>query len=139
MDRDWQSYKLLVVPACFISVVVVDRLLRWRATSRQPLPPGPKPRFLIGNLLDLPASFAGRTYIEWGKKYDSECFPFHKSAKPTSLGDILHASALGDHIIVLNKAKDADALLNGRSRIYSDRPFVPMMPLYVHIFKQPMS
>jgi len=82
MDRDWQSYKLLAVPVCVASVVVVDRLMKWRAASRQPLPPGPKPSFFTGNLFDLPSSFAARTYIEWGKKYDSNC-PLHFHAFET--------------------------------------------------------
>ena len=54
MERDWQSYKFLVVPACVVSVVVLDRLRKWRVASRQPLP---KPSFLTGNLFDLPTPY----------------------------------------------------------------------------------
>ena len=39
-----------------------------------PLPPGPKPKFLIGNLMDIPTTNAAECYIEWGKKYHSELF-----------------------------------------------------------------
>jgi len=72
MDNEWESYKLLSIPLFIGTVVVVDRLMKWRAAPRQPLPPGPKPKFLLGNLFDLPRTFVARTYMEWGKQYNSE-------------------------------------------------------------------
>jgi hypothetical protein len=34
-----------------------------------PLPPGPKPAWLVGNVKDMPPSFEWLTYAEWGKKH----------------------------------------------------------------------
>jgi len=43
-----------------------------RASSRPPpLPPGPKPLPLIGNLLDFPRTLEWETYARWGKEYSA--------------------------------------------------------------------
>ncbi|KAF8973003.1 cytochrome P450 [Flammula alnicola] len=78
------------------------------------LPPGPKPMPLIGNLLDIPATNAAETYIEWGKKYNS---------------DLLFASALGNNMLIINKRSDADELFEKQAKIYSDRPKMIMLLL----------
>jgi hypothetical protein len=39
------------------------------AATSHPLPPGPKPRFIVGNLMDMPRSSGWLTFTEWGKKY----------------------------------------------------------------------
>jgi len=46
-------------------------------------------------------------------------------------GTILHLEALGSHVIVLNSLKDADELLEKRARIYSDRPHIPILKMWV--------
>ncbi|KAJ7671572.1 cytochrome P450 [Mycena polygramma] len=86
---------------------------RYKSTSHLPFPPGPKPSFIIGNLRDLPREQQWITFTEWGKQY----------------GDIVHASAFGDHLIILNSLKAATDLLEKRARIYSDRPSIAMLPL----------
>jgi hypothetical protein len=44
-------------------------------------------------------------------------------------GDLIHASALGQHIVIVNSVKTAIELFEKRSHIYSDRPVVPMIEL----------
>lgn len=39
------------------------------AVTSVPLPPGPKPRLIVGNLTDMPKSSEWLTFTEWGKKY----------------------------------------------------------------------
>lgn len=61
----------------FIAVVA----LLWAITTKKPksqlpLPPGPKRRPIIGNLLDLPVTRPWETYLQWCDKY-SEYAPFH--------------------------------------------------------------
>lgn len=41
-------------------------------------------------------------------------------------GDIIHLSALGKHIVVVNSIEKAVDLLDKRSSNYSDRPDIPM-------------
>ncbi|KAF7346416.1 O-methylsterigmatocystin oxidoreductase [Mycena sanguinolenta] len=79
-----------------------------------PFPPGPASYPVIGNLWDLPAKVAWLTYAEWGRQYGSE---------------LVHASALGQHIVVVNSVKAANELFEQRSHIYSDRPVVTMVEL----------
>ena len=49
-------------------------------------------------------------------------------------GGIVHINVLGNHIIILNRLEDAKELFEKRSQIYSDRPHIPMVDLYVFTF-----
>ena len=46
-------------------------------------------------------------------------------------GDIVHTSLLNMDIVVLNSEEVANELLEGRSRIYSDRPYMATTELCV--------
>jgi hypothetical protein len=50
-------------------------------------------------------------------------------ANTSAKGSILHASALGNHVVALNKLEDAIELFEKRARIYSDRPEYPIQKL----------
>ncbi|KAJ7644019.1 cytochrome P450 [Roridomyces roridus] len=102
---------LLYLAALWTLILFTRSLLRRYA--RLPYPPGPRPRFLIGNLLDMPAHLPWLTYTEWGKQY----------------GDIIHTQIFNQHFIILNSAKIAVDLLEKRASIYSDRPVIPMISL----------
>ncbi|KAF8880404.1 cytochrome P450 [Infundibulicybe gibba] len=82
--------------------------------SRPPLPPGPKPKLLIGNALDIPTRAAWLTYTKWAETYGS---------------DILHVEALGQHIIILNSREGAIETMEGRASNYSSRPIIPMLEM----------
>ncbi|KAF7346528.1 O-methylsterigmatocystin oxidoreductase [Mycena sanguinolenta] len=107
------THYLLAVAVPAILLAVAGLLQRRKATSRLPFPPGPKPRFLVGNLFDIPTKMPWITYAEWGKQY----------------GDIVHAQVFGQHILILNSTKVATELLEKRAAIYSDRPRIPMVSL----------
>jgi len=113
--------------------VLLALLLRKYITSREqyrPYPPGPKPRPIVGNALDHPTKDLANVYIEWGKKYNSELTDlFCTNTNIWFLGSILHATALGTHVVVLNKLEDADELFKKRAKIYSDRPQYPILKL----------
>ncbi|KAJ6538984.1 hypothetical protein B0H19DRAFT_335794 [Mycena capillaripes] len=78
-----------------------------------PISPGPRPRFIAGNLHDIPTDRVWLTYTEWGKQY----------------GEIVHARVFGDHIVIVNSVKAAVELLERRAHIYSDKPTIPMVDL----------
>ena len=113
--------------------VLIALLLGKYVTSRKqhrPYPPGPKPKPIIGNALDIPTTDLGNVYAAWGKKYNSESNDlFCPFANIRAIGNIVHASALGSHIVVLNKFEDAEELLEKRAAIYSDRPEFPIQKL----------
>ncbi|KAF5322608.1 hypothetical protein D9619_001341 [Psilocybe cf. subviscida] len=104
-------YGVIALLFASISKRVVDYLCQPRRVS---YPPGPKPKPLIGNMLDLPTSYGAQEYLKWSKKYNS---------------DILFASALGSNLLILNHPEDADELFQRRAARYSDRPAIPILKL----------
>ncbi|KAG1883455.1 cytochrome P450 [Suillus subluteus] len=74
-----------------------------------PLPPGPRPMPIIGNIRGIDINAPWLAYTEWGKQY----------------GDIVYSHLFGQHIIVINSEKVAIELLEKRSYNYSDRPELP--------------
>lgn len=44
-------------------------------------------------------------------------------------GDLLHVSAIGTHIIIINSLKIAEDLFEGRAKLYNDRPQIPIIKL----------
>ncbi|KAJ7625703.1 cytochrome P450 [Roridomyces roridus] len=100
------SVSLFLLAALLLLVLYV------RKSSKPPLPPGPRKLPLIGNWLDVPATFQWKTYARWSKKYNS---------------DIIHLNLLGKSIVVLNSFAATDELLEKRSSIYSDREDFPMV------------
>ncbi|KAF5379921.1 hypothetical protein D9757_007237 [Collybiopsis confluens] len=95
-----------------VLVIPVIQFLRSRSNAQRGArtPPGPKPLPVIGNLLDIPTERPWLRYTEWGKVY----------------GDVVHLTAMGQSIIVLNSAKAIYDLLDRRGNIYSDRARVVM-------------
>ncbi|KAJ7486314.1 cytochrome P450 [Mycena galericulata] len=83
-----------------------------RKRSTLPLPPGPRKLPLVGNLLDIPANLEWEKYMEWSKEYNS---------------DIIHLNLAGQSVIVLSSLEAAEALLEKRSALYSDRSDLPMV------------
>ncbi|KAJ6466256.1 cytochrome P450 [Mycena sanguinolenta] len=105
------SLALLVLAA--IALRVFEKVFRAWHRRRLPFPPGPPPYAFIGNFLDLPKELPWLTYTKWGMQY----------------GDLVHASAPGQHIVVVNSVKTAVELFEKRSHIYSDRPAFTMVEL----------
>jgi Cytochrome P450 len=103
----------LLLGCSLVIAGIIHYLYRQYSTSRSklPYPPGPRPLPLLGNALDLPTSHEYETYRRWGKEF----------------GDVVHVSALGQHIVIINSLKAANELLEQRSAIYSGRPYLPMM------------
>ena len=83
-----QTSSILV--GCLLAIAGSILYLR-RTRPKLPFPPGPKPLPLLGNVLDLPTSREYETYTRWGKEF----------------GDVVHVSALGQHIIILNSLQAA--------------------------------
>ncbi|KDN35394.1 hypothetical protein RSAG8_11615, partial [Rhizoctonia solani AG-8 WAC10335] len=88
----------------------------WRRLARSqkaPLPPGPSPHFLLGNLRDFPKDREWLGYTKIGQDHQS---------------DIISLSALGKTVIVLNSHRAVTDLLDSRAK-YADRPQIPMINL----------
>lgn len=72
----------------------------------KPLPPGPKPLPLIGNIHQHPGTEQWKTYQQWHGKY----------------GPLIYTKLAGFNVIIIGSHKVAHDLLEKRGRIYSSRP-----------------
>ncbi|KAI0654156.1 cytochrome P450 [Cubamyces menziesii] len=85
----------------------------WCLPSNKRRLPGPKPKILIGNLIDLPSG--GHEWIQYAalaRKYAS---------------DVLYFTVLGTPLLVINSFEAARELLDKRGAVYSDRPRLVMI------------
>ncbi|KAL4865823.1 hypothetical protein BDV12DRAFT_173973 [Aspergillus spectabilis] len=80
-----------------------------------PLPPGPPPLPIAGNVRDLPSPDS-LDWLHWLK---------HKNM----YGPISTVSAFGQRLIILNDVQFAVELLNKKSSVHSDRPDMPFAAL----------
>ncbi|KAG1784812.1 cytochrome P450 [Suillus plorans] len=96
---------LAILPASFIVITSLKRFIRNRQNK---LPPGPVPLPLLGNVLSVNTKEPWLTYTEWAAVY----------------GDLFFVRLLGQEIVVISSQHVAEALLDKRSHIYSDRPYI---------------
>ncbi|KAF7422334.1 hypothetical protein PC9H_010490 [Pleurotus ostreatus] len=96
------TYAGLLLGAGLVSFLVL------KARKKTNYPPGPPSDPLIGHLRVLPFDNQDVIFHTWAKKY----------------GDVMHLEVLGNHLVVLDSREAAIDLLEKRSAIYSDRPFV---------------
>ncbi|KAI8958464.1 putative cytochrome P450 [Daldinia sp. FL1419] len=93
--------------AIFITVLCLYIIKRiFKSSSSLPLPPGPRPLPIIGNVHQAPRSHAWKQFHTWGKEY----------------GPIFHLNMLGQPVIVLSTSAAAHELLARRGATFSDRP-----------------
>nr|GAT55001.1 cytochrome P450 [Mycena chlorophos] len=106
----------IVLASALILWVVWLAFKRFRSPgSALPLPPGPKPDFLLGNLRHLPVENAGEVFREMSKEY----------------GDVMYMKVPGKSpIVILSSLLAAQDLLEKRSAIYSDRPRFALFELF---------
>ena len=96
--------------------------------DRPPLPPGPTPLPLLGNVLGMNKDAPHLTYTAWSKTYGTCFAPLNTilvismSTCDRRTGDVVYFRVLGQDFIVLNSEQAALALLEKRSQKYSDRP-----------------
>ncbi|KAF8509027.1 cytochrome P450 [Hysterangium stoloniferum] len=103
---------VLTVAASLLGILLVSLARnKGQNPSGLPLPPGPKPLPLIGNVLDIPKQYEYFTYNDWRKTY----------------GDLIWLNILGKPLMIVNSAKIAHDLFEKRSTNYSDRPRLPMI------------
>ncbi|KAL3450266.1 putative cytochrome P450 oxidoreductase OrdA-like protein [Aspergillus insuetus] len=98
-----------------IAMIIIRYFSPKGTGSRAPLPPGPTPLPLIGNLRDLPSP-GTEEWLHWLK---------HKDL----YGPLSTVQVFGQRLVILNEARLAVDLLEKRSAIYSDRPDMPFAKL----------
>ncbi|KKK11870.1 hypothetical protein AOCH_005390 [Aspergillus ochraceoroseus] len=105
---------LYVTAVSLVVLYILKRLLLEKGPS-EPLPPGPKPLPIVGNIRDLPSGDRP-DWLHWLK---------HKDI----YGPISTVTVFGQRIIILNEIQLAMELLEKRSAVHSDRPEMPFARL----------
>jgi len=98
---------LAVLPISFVVITALRRLIA-TGQHKPHRPPGPTPFPVLGNVLSIDAQEPWLTYAEWRAVY----------------GDLVFVRILDQEVVVINCQKIAEDLLDKRSRIYSDRPYL---------------
>ncbi|KAH7909629.1 cytochrome P450 [Hygrophoropsis aurantiaca] len=107
MPWSLSTHFALLLPISIAAIAFADNLRRKKGASL-PLPPGPKPLPFIGSVLAIDSNKPWETYSKWGELY----------------GSIIYARFLNQDVIIVNSEKIAKDLMERRSKIYSDRPFI---------------
>jgi hypothetical protein len=103
----------------------------YRRRGRPPYPPGPRPLPLVGNLFDIPKEFSWLSYAQLSKKHGMVYFGGKAALTERMTGDVLSFHVFGKVIVVLNSLKANKDLLERRADIYSDRPVIPIVEMYI--------
>ncbi|KAG0700273.1 cytochrome P450 [Suillus ampliporus] len=111
-----------LVVVFLVIIGVTTSSTKKKARGHFPLPPGPKPLPILGNLHRMNINFPWITYKEWSDTY----------------GDIIYSRILNQDVIILNSEKVARALLEQRSSNYSDRPRFATLELFGIAFRTVM-
>ncbi|KAJ6576760.1 cytochrome P450 [Mycena sp. CBHHK59/15] len=106
------SLSQLELAAAIVTIGALALGIKYIRREARITPPGPPPRPIIGNLLDIPKREQWLVYQEWSREYGS---------------DVIHLNVLGTDILLVNSAQAASALLGTKSAIYSDRPRMTML------------
>lgn len=95
---------------CSVLLLLAGLYKGIKKQGQLPLPPGPKPLPIIGNLHQMPQAQRWQAFREWANKY----------------GPIVHLNVAGQSLVVLSTNDAAHGLLSKRSALYSERPRLVM-------------
>nr|AAS88584.1 PAH-inducible cytochrome P450 monooxygenase PC-PAH 6 [Phanerodontia chrysosporium] len=87
-------------------------VVKYAQRPRRRYPPGPKGIPILGNVFNIPLENSWISFDQWSRQYAS---------------DIVHVEALGKHVYVVNSARAAKELFDGRANVYSDKEQSVMM------------
>ncbi|KAJ7584619.1 cytochrome P450 [Mycena floridula] len=104
------SAAIILLLASILTFLWIQRSRKSPSKTTGPLPPGPKPVPVLGNVKDLTAKELWLKATEWSKQY----------------GDVTHLHILGQSLIFLSSPTSTLDLLDKRSSLYSDKPSLVM-------------
>ncbi|KIX97617.1 uncharacterized protein Z520_06395 [Fonsecaea multimorphosa CBS 102226] len=93
-----------------VGVFIQQYSNRWKIPPNAKLPPGPKGKPFVGNLLDIPPQHSWLKFKAWADQY----------------GPIYRISIFGRNLVMVSTEKIANDLLRERGNLYSSREQLPM-------------
>ncbi|KAJ6185902.1 hypothetical protein N7519_007203 [Penicillium mononematosum] len=102
------SFKALLNAILGLLTFLITRIWVRRKIPLGPLPPGPQPKPIVGNIADLPPPGV-QDWMHWLK---------HKDL----YGPISSVTVMGQTLVILNDTRTASELLRKRASLYSSRP-----------------
>ncbi|EJD49808.1 cytochrome P450 [Auricularia subglabra TFB-10046 SS5] len=93
--------------AAFLGATVAAFAVSRKRRDGLPYPPGPRPRWLIGNMFDMPLSSPWLRFSEWGDTY----------------GEITYATVFSRRVIVLNSLEACKEVMEVQGASASGRPW----------------
>ena len=123
---------------CLAISIFLFLLAKFRDNRRRrglSYPPGPPSWPIIGNYLDLPQEKPWVTYTDMSRKYGT-CIIHSRGYRFAQLklvfqGDVCYLRVFSQDIIVLSSLSTIKDLLEMRGEYYSERPYRPMVEMYV--------
>ena len=127
----WVLLSAMALAIVLLKFALNNRGRRLSGKSTLPLPPGPPPLPVIGNLLDVPMNNMEVEYHDLSRKYGTfhEATSIYPAHNTSIVGDVVYLNACGQPIIVLGTHEAATELLEKRSSNTSDRLFSTMAEL----------
>lgn len=127
----WVLLSAIALAIVLLKFALNNRGRRLSGKSTLPLPPGPPPLPVIGNLLDVPMDNMEVEYHDLSRKYGvfREAISIYPTDNASMTGDVVYLNACGQPIIVLGTHEAATELLEKRSSNTSDRLFSTMAEL----------
>ena len=92
-----------------------------------PVPPGPKPLPLLGNVLQLKEKYMWKLATDWYRDYGARDRVFRSLFVNFFIGKLVYANAAGIPMIFLNNFQAQEDLINIRGDRYSDKPKMVML------------
>ncbi|KAG6335677.1 hypothetical protein ID866_3411 [Astraeus odoratus] len=105
----------VIVSICSFALDRVYHRTRKKKNKGIPLPPGPPPLPIVGNVTTINKGAPWLTYTEWGVAY----------------GDLVYTRFFNEELILVNSLELTRALFDQHSNLYSDRPPMATYTLYV--------
>lgn len=113
----------------FVLLQIRERMIWSLRTRGCPLPPGPRPLPIIGNLLDMPSFRQWLGFRDLCSKH-GECISYSCNLNADNItGEIVYLDILGKPVLIVGSVRAATEILEKRSANTSDRTPSHLLPL----------
>lgn len=113
----------------FVLLQIRERMIWSLRTRGRPLPPGPRPLPIIGNLLDMPSLRQWLGFRDLCSKHGAYISHSCNLYAEKITGEIVYLDILGKPVLIVGSVRAATEILEKRSANTSDRTPSHLLPL----------